>query len=83
MDEARREDRFRMRSWIRLPLYVLLGIAAFFLVTEHRAHLFGVLPFMLLVLCPLLHLLHGKRHGRIPEQELPSSPGGKQQEVQR
>lgn len=83
MDEARREDRLRMRSWSRLPLYVLLGIAAFFLVTEHRAHLFGALPFMLLVLCPLLHLLHGKHHGRIPEQEPPSSHGGKQQEVQR
>ncbi|MFN8583057.1 MAG: DUF2933 domain-containing protein [Gemmatimonadaceae bacterium] len=32
-----------------------LAIAAFFLQTEHRAHLFGVLPFLLLLACPLLH----------------------------
>jgi hypothetical protein len=37
-----------------------LAIAAFFLLTEHRAHLLGVLPFLLLALCPLLHLFgHG------------------------
>ena len=36
-------------------------IALFFLFTEHRAHLFGWLPFLLLLACPLLHLFHG--HG--------------------
>ncbi|MFX8164747.1 DUF2933 domain-containing protein, partial [Acinetobacter baumannii] len=35
--------------------------ALFFLFTEHRAHLFGWLPFLLLLACPLLHLFHG--HG--------------------
>lgn len=38
-----------------------LGVAAFFLVTEHRAHLFGALPYLLLLACPLMHLFH--RHG--------------------
>ncbi|WP_343037770.1 DUF2933 domain-containing protein [Aromatoleum evansii] len=38
-------------------------IAAFFLVTEHRAHLLGVLPFLLLLACPLLHLFHHGGHG--------------------
>ena len=56
---------------------VLLGflaIAAFFLWTEHRAHLLGVLPYVLLLLCPLLHLLHGGHggHGGSHEQK----PGG-------
>jgi len=36
-------------------------IALFFLFTEHRAHLFGWLPFLLLLACPLLHMFHG--HG--------------------
>ena len=36
-------------------------IALFFLLTEHRAHLLGALPFLLLAACPLLHLFHG--HG--------------------
>jgi len=54
------------RAWLWSPigpvLLVYLAIAAFFLVTEHQAHAFGHLPFLLLLLCPLLHLfLHGRR----------------------
>lgn len=40
-----------------------LVIAGFFLLTEHRAHAFGVLPYLLLLACPLLHLLH-RSHGK-------------------
>jgi hypothetical protein len=36
-------------------------VALFFLLTEHRAHLYGWLPFLLLAACPLMHLFH--RHG--------------------
>jgi len=40
-----------------------LAILGFFLLTEHRAHLFGALPYVFLLVCPLIHLfLHG-RHG--------------------
>lgn len=39
-----------------------LAIAGFFLLTEHRAHAFGALPYLLLLACPLLHLLH-RGHG--------------------
>ena len=35
--------------------------AGFFLITEHRAHVFQYLPFLLLAACPLMHLFH--RHG--------------------
>lgn len=57
----------RGRGWVWSPtgpvLLVFLAVAAFFVVTEHRAHAWGVLPFLLLLLCPVLHLfLHG-RHG--------------------
>lgn len=38
------------------------AVAAFFLTTEHRAHVWGVLPYLLILLCPLLHLFH-KGHG--------------------
>jgi hypothetical protein len=44
--------------------WVFVGFAAvalFFLLTEHRAHLYGWLPFLLLAACPLMHLFHG--HG--------------------
>ncbi|MBI3301302.1 MAG: DUF2933 domain-containing protein [Deltaproteobacteria bacterium] len=38
-------------------------IGAFFLVIEYVAHLFGVLPYLLVLLCPLLHLLLGGHGG--------------------
>ncbi len=46
-----------------LVLLAFLAIAGFFLLTEHRAHLFGVLPFLLLLACPLLHFFHGGHGG--------------------
>lgn len=42
-----------------VALIGFLAIAGFFLFTEHRAHLLGFLPFLLLAACPLLHLFHG------------------------
>lgn len=42
-------------------LWGLTGVAAVFLFAGHRAHLFGALPFLLLLACPLMHLFH--RHG--------------------
>lgn len=61
------EHPFRPRRLFRSPVgLVLVGflaIAAFFLLTEHTAHVFGALPYLLVLLCPLLHrFLHG-RHG--------------------
>ena len=46
------------RRWI---FWGFLAIAAYFLLTEHRAHVFQYLPFLLLLACPLMHLFHG--HG--------------------
>ena len=51
---------FRSRSG--LVLLAFLVIAAFFLVSEHRAHVLGVLPWLLVLACPLLHFLH-RGHG--------------------
>ena len=52
--------KFNIGRWLRsrsgLILIAFLVIAAFFLVTEHRAHLFGLLPYALLVLSLLLLL---------------------------
>lgn len=47
-------------NWI---LVAFLAIAAFFLFTEHRAHLLGALPFLLLLACPLMHLFMHHGHG--------------------
>ncbi len=48
----------------RLVLVGFLAIAAYFLVTEHRAHLYGALPWLLLLACPLMHLFMHHGHGR-------------------
>lgn len=52
-----------IRSRFGPILLVFLGIAAFFLVTEHKAHLFGILPYLLVLACPLLHWLMHSGHG--------------------
>jgi hypothetical protein len=51
------------RSRNRLVLIGFLAIAAYFLWTEHRAHVLQFLPYALLLLCPLLHLFHGGHGG--------------------
>lgn len=59
------------RSRIGLALLGFLAIAGFFLFTEHRAHVLGALPFVLVALCPLLHLFGhgGHRHDSGPEEK--------------
>lgn len=50
-------------SRARWVLYGFLAVAGFFLFTEHRAHVLGILPFLFLLACPLMHLFmhHGHR----------------------
>ncbi|MDI1252525.1 DUF2933 domain-containing protein [Thermomonas sp.] len=50
---------WRTKSAIALVGFAM--VAGFFLLSEHRAHVFGVLPFLLILACPLMHLFHG--HG--------------------
>jgi len=63
----------RQPFWRSRMTWVFIGflaIAGFFLFTEHRAHALGILPFALLLLCPLLHVFghggHGGNDGRVP-----------------
>lgn len=44
-------------------LLAFLAIAGFFLLSEHRAHVFGFLPYLFLLACPLMHVfMHGGHH---------------------
>ncbi|MEO8655420.1 MAG: DUF2933 domain-containing protein [Ramlibacter sp.] len=48
-------------QWV---LIGFLAVAGFFLWTEHRAHLLGWWPYLLVLACPLMHLFHhGHGHG--------------------
>ena len=46
-----------------IGLVVIGGVAAYFLLTEHLAHVVGVLPYLLLLACPLMHVFMHGRHG--------------------
>jgi hypothetical protein len=60
----------------RWVFWGFVGIAGFFLLTEHTAHLQGILPYLLLAACPLMHLFmhhgHGSHHHR-HEQQAPGA----------
>lgn len=52
-----------------IGLIVIGGVAGYFLLTEHLAHVVGALPFLLLLACPLMHVFmhhghdgHGHHH---------------------
>ena len=51
------------RSRCAIRLLVVSAIAAYFLLSEHRAHFFGALPFLLLLACPLMHFFMHHGHG--------------------
>jgi hypothetical protein len=60
--DERRRDRAWLWSRSGLVCVGFLLIAGFFILTEHTAHVLGVLPYVLLLACPLLHLFH-RGHG--------------------
>ncbi len=56
----------KTKSRARWALVGFAAIAAYFLITEHKAHLSGLLnylPYLLLLACPLLHFFMHGGHG--------------------
>lgn len=62
-DEPNRGSGRFLLSPAGLVLIAFVAIAAYFLWTEHRAHLIGGLPYLLLLACPLMHLFMHRGHG--------------------
>jgi hypothetical protein len=62
-DEQNRRARGFWRSRYAIGLLVFAAIALFFLLTEHRAHTLGALPYLLLAASPLLHIFMHRGHG--------------------
>jgi hypothetical protein len=56
-----------MQGPFRIPLWfgfcVFLAIALFFLWEGHSAHILGALPYVLLLICPLMHYFMHRGHG--------------------
>ena len=80
MDPAPNAPPSFWRSPAGLTLFVALSAAAFYLLTEHTAHVFRFLPYLFVLACPLMHVFmhhgHGHQHGN--SQEQPRSSGHEQ-----
>jgi len=51
------------RLGIHWAVWCVLGLALIALVIEHFSHVLGILPYLIILACPLLHFfMHGK-HG--------------------
>lgn len=57
------------RSRYAIGYLVIGAVAAYFLLTEHLAHVIGALPFLLLLACPLMHVFMHHGHGEHSHRE--------------
>lgn len=68
MDHDRSDPPPFRRSAAGLTLLAAAAVGGFYLVTEHTAHLFGALPYLIILACPLMHIFmhhgHGRPHGQ-------------------
>lgn len=77
MEDAHQREAREAREPARIPLWLgaclFLAMVVFFLWEEHKAHILGALPYLLLLACPVIHLFMHRGHGH-------GSPGGSAQE---
>lgn len=65
------EPSFWRRS-AGMALATVALIAGFYLLREHWGHVLGYWPYLLLLACPLMHLMHGHGHrGHGGHRQLP------------
>lgn len=66
-DRLRHSESDRPSFWTSRAGLVAIGFLAiigFLLFMEHRAHVLGALPYLLILACPLMHLfMHGSHGG--------------------
>lgn len=63
MDHQDRYPPFFWRSPTGIGLLVALAVVGFYLATEHAAHLLSVLPYLIFLTCPLMHVFMHHGHG--------------------
>jgi hypothetical protein len=56
-------DFFRTLSGPHVAFLALVAVGGYYLWTEHQAHLFSALPYLILLLCPLMHIFMHHDHG--------------------
>jgi hypothetical protein len=55
-------DLLRILSGPRLAFLAFIVAGGYFLWTEHQAHLLAALPYLILLLCPLMHIFMHRNH---------------------
>jgi hypothetical protein len=65
----------RALSPATLVLVAFLAIAAYYLLSEHTAHVFQALPLLLVLACPLMHLFMHGGHGSHADHHLDNRDG--------
>jgi L-asparagine transporter-like permease len=51
---------YSRHNWVTI---IFIAAISFYLITEHSAHLWGLLPWLILLACPLMHLFMHHGHG--------------------
>ncbi len=52
---------FSRRTWIAIAI---IGVAGFvFLLQNHTSHIFTIVPYLILLLCPFMHIFMHRGHG--------------------
>lgn len=52
------------RAWLTLCVVFVVLLAAAYLLSQHWGHVVGYWPYLLLLACPLMHLLMHRGHGK-------------------
>lgn len=62
--DTRSHTRLWYRSRVSISIAMLVVVLLFFVIREHWEHLAGCWIYLLLLLCPLMHLFGHGEHGR-------------------
>lgn len=54
---------YRDNKALRWAIWIAGAIALAYLIAEHRPHLLGWIPYLIILSCPLMHLFMHRRHG--------------------
>ena len=64
---------------VAIAAAVFVGAAGYLLWSEHQAHMLGILPYLLLLACPLMHVfMHGGHGGHGGHDHRQGDDKGKQ-----
>ncbi|KGE78580.1 hypothetical protein FP66_02300 [Halomonas salina] len=67
-------DRRPSKGTFWLMVAIALAVMGFLLWEEHKVHLLGALPWLILLACPLMHLFMHRRHDRHREHDPQEKP---------